>query len=132
MRVNMEQLIRDMKEEPQMEEVVGTSTSELDRKNKKIRKMKRKIKEIEVLERYTKKKNEMLRTQSHRTQEENDTLKKKTKKLQKQNKLISKQAYKWFQQKKAYKEKYQNMKALHTAQANVETLLQAAEVAEEQ
>ena len=59
-------------------------------------------------------------------------LKKKNKKLQKQNKLISKQAYKWFQQKKAYKEKYQKMKALHTAQANVETLLQAAEVAEEQ
>jgi hypothetical protein len=132
MRVDMEQLIRDMKEEPQMEEVAGTSTSELDRKNKKIRKMKRKIKEIEVLERYIKTENEMLRTQSHKTQEENDTLKKKNKKLQKQNKLISKQAYKWFQQKKAYKEKYQKMKALHTAQANVETLLQAAEVAEDQ
>jgi hypothetical protein len=132
MRVDMEQLIRDMKEEPQMEEVAGTSTSELDRKNKKIRKMKRKIKEIEVLERYIKTENEMLRTQSHKTQEENDTLKKKNKKLQKQNKLISKQAYKWFQQKKAYKEKYQKMKALHTAQVNVETLLQATEVAEDQ
>jgi hypothetical protein len=132
MRVNMEKLIRDMKEEPQMEEVAGTSTSELDRKNKKIRKMKRKIKEIEVLERYIKTENEMLRTQSHKTQEENDTLKKKNKKLQKQNKLISKQAYKWFQQKKAYKEKYQKMKALHTAQVNVETLLQATEVAEDQ
>jgi hypothetical protein len=132
MRVDVEQLIRDMKEEPQMEEVVGTSTSELDRKNKKIRKMKRKIKEIEVLERYIKTENEMLRTQSHKTQEENETLKKKNKKLQKQNKLISKQAYKWFQQKKAYKEKYQRMKALHTAQVNVETLLQVAEVAEDQ
>jgi hypothetical protein len=67
MRVDVEQLIRDMKEEPQMEEVVGTSTFELDRKNKKIRKMKEKIKEIEVLERYIKKKNEILRTQSHKT-----------------------------------------------------------------
>jgi hypothetical protein len=74
----------------------------------------------------------MLRTQSHKKQEENDTLKKKNKKLQKQNKLISKQAYKWFQHKKAYKEKYQKMKSLHTAQENVETLLQAAEVAEDQ
>ena len=37
---------------------------------------------------------------------------------------------KW--QKKAYKEKYQKMKSLHTAQANVKTLLQAAEVAEDQ
>ena len=115
-----------------MEEVAGTSTSELDRKNKKIRKMKRKIKEIEVLERYIKTENEMLITQSHKTQEENDTLKKKNKKLQKHNKLISKQAYKWFQQKKAYKEKYQRMKALHTAQVNVETLLQVVEVAEYQ
>ena len=97
MRVYMEKLIRDMKEEPQMEEVAGTSTSELDRKNKKIRKMKRKIKEIEVLERYIKIENEMLRTQSHKTQEENETLKKKNKKLKKQDKLISKQAYKWFQ-----------------------------------
>jgi hypothetical protein len=132
MREDVEQLIKDMKEEPQMEEVAGGSTSELDRKNKKIRKMKRKIKEIEVLERYIKTENEMLRTQSHKTQEENETLKKKNKKLQKQNKLISKQAYKWFQQKKAYKEKYQRMKALHTAQVNVETLLQAAEVAEDQ
>ena len=94
--------------------------------------MKRKIKEIEVLERYIKTKNEMLRTQSHKTQEENETLKKKNKKLQKQNKLISKQAYKWFQQKKVDKEKYQRMKALHTAQVNVETLLQALEVAEDQ
>jgi hypothetical protein len=116
MKVDMEQLIKDMKEEPQMEEAAGTSTTELDRKNKKIRKMKRKIKEIEVLERYIKVENEMLRTQSHRTQEENDSLKKKNKKLQKQNKLISKQAYKWFQQKKVYKEKYQKMKALHTVQ----------------
>jgi hypothetical protein len=132
MKVDMEQLIKDMKEEPQMEEAAGTSTTELDRKNKKIRKMKRKIKEIEVLERYIKTENEMLRTQSHRTQEENDSLKKKNKKLQKQNKLISKQAYKWFQQKKVYKEKYQKMKALHTVQTNVETLLQAAEVAEDQ
>jgi hypothetical protein len=94
--------------------------------------MKRKIKEIEVLERYIKTKNEMLRTQSHKTQKENDTLKKKNKKLQKQNKLISKQAYKWFQQKKVSKEKYQKMKALHTVQENVETLLQAAEVVEDQ
>jgi hypothetical protein len=132
MKVDMEQLIKDMKEEPQMEEAVGTSTTELDRKNKKIRKMKRKIKEIEVLEIYIKTENEMLRTQSHRTQEENDSLKKKNKKLQKQNKLISKQAYKWFQQKKVYKEKYQKMKALHTVQTNVETLLQATEVAEDQ
>jgi hypothetical protein len=132
MKVDMEQLIQDMKEEPQMEEAAGTSTTELDRKNKKIRKMKRKIKEIEILERYIKTENEMLRTQSHRTQEENDSLKKKNKKLQKQNKLISKQAYKWFQQKKVYKEKYQKMKALHTVQTNVETLLQAAEVAEDQ
>jgi hypothetical protein len=74
----------------------------------------------------------MLRTQSHKTQEENETLNKKNKKLQKQNKLISKQAYKWFQQKKAYKEKYQIMKSLHIAQVNVETLLQVAEVAEDQ
>jgi hypothetical protein len=132
MREDVEQLIKDMKEETQMEEVVGGSTSELDRKNKKIRKMKRKIKEIEVLERYIKIENEMLRNKSHKTQEENETLKKKNKKLQKQNKLISKQAYKWFQQKKAYKEKYQRMKALHTAQVNVETLLQATEVAEDQ
>jgi hypothetical protein len=73
----------------------------------------------------------MLRTQSHKTHEENETLKKKNKKLQKKNKLISKQAYKWFQQKKAYKEKYQRMKALHTARVNVETLLQAAEVEED-
>ena len=73
----------------------------------------------------------MLRTQSHKTQEENDTLKKNNNKLQKQNKLISKQAYKWFQQKNAYKEKYQRMKALHTTQVNVETLLQVAEVAED-
>jgi hypothetical protein len=54
MREDVEQLIKDMKEETQMEEVAGGSTSELDRKNKKIRKMKRKIKEIEVLERYIK------------------------------------------------------------------------------
>ena len=74
----------------------------------------------------------MLRTQIHKTHEENETLKKKNKKLKKQNKLISKQAYKWFQQKKAYKEKYRRMKALHTAQVNVETLLQATEVAEDQ
>jgi hypothetical protein len=131
MREDVEQLIKDMKEETQIEEVAGGSTLELDKKNKKIKKMKRKIKEIEVLERYIKTENEMLRTQSHKTQEENETLKKKNKKLQKQNKLISKQAYKWFQQKKAYKEKYQRMKALHTAQVNVETLLQAAEVAED-
>ena len=131
MKVDMEQLIKDMKEEPQMEEAAGTSTTGLDRKNKKIRKMKRKIKEIEVLERYIKTENEMLRTQSHRTQEENDSLKKKNKKLQKQNKLISKQDYKWFQQKKVYKEKYQKMKALHTVKENVETLLQAAEIAED-
>jgi hypothetical protein len=52
------------------------------------------------------------------------------KKLQNQNKLISKQAYKWFQQKKAYKEKYQRLKVLHTTQVNVDTLLQAAEVEE--
>jgi hypothetical protein len=108
--------------------VVGGSTSELDKKNKKIKKMKRKIMEIEVLERYIKTENEMLRTQSHKTQEENETLNKKNKKLQNQNKLISKHPYKWFQQKKAYKEKYQRMKALHTAQVNVETLLQAIEV----
>ena len=57
MREYVEQLIKDMKEEPQMEEVAGGSTSELDRKNKKIRKMKRKIKEIEVLERYIKSEN---------------------------------------------------------------------------
>jgi hypothetical protein len=132
MKVDMEQLIHDMKEEPQIEEAAGTSTTELDRKNKKIRKMKRKIKEIEVLERYIKTENEMLRIQSHRTQEENDSLKKKNKKLQKQNKLISQQAYKWFQQKKVYKEKYKKMKALQTVQTNVETLLQAAEAAEEQ
>jgi hypothetical protein len=60
MKVDMEQLIQDMKEEPQIEEAAGTSTTELDRKNKKIRKMKRKIKEIEVLERYIKTENEML------------------------------------------------------------------------
>jgi DNA repair exonuclease SbcCD ATPase subunit len=131
MREYVEQLIKYMKEETQIEEVVGGSTSELDRKNKKIKKMKRKIKEIEVLERYIKTKNEMLRTQIHKTQEENETLKKKNKKLQKKNKLISKQAYKWFQQKKAYKEKYQRMKALHIAQVNVETLLQVSEVAED-
>jgi hypothetical protein len=132
MKVDMEQLIHDMKEEPQIEEAAGTSTTELDRKNKKVRKMKRKIKEIEVLERYIKTENEMLRNQSHRTQEENDSLKKKIKKLQKQNKLISQQAYKWFQQKKVYKEKYKKMKALQIVQTNVETLLQAAEAAEEQ
>jgi hypothetical protein len=50
-----------------MEEVAGGSTSEHNRKNKKIRKMKRKIKEIEVLERYIKTENEMLGTQSHKT-----------------------------------------------------------------
>jgi hypothetical protein len=83
MREYVEQLIKDMKEEPQMEEVVGGSISELDRKNKKIRKMKRKIKEIKVLERYIKTENEMLINQSHKTQEENETLKKKNKKLQK-------------------------------------------------
>jgi hypothetical protein len=130
MREYVEQLIKDMKEETQIEEVAGGSTSELDKKNKKMKKMKRKIKEYEVLERYIKTENEMLRTQSHKTQEENETLKKKNKNLQKQNKLISKQAYKWFQQKKAYQEKYQRMKALHTTQVNVETLLQATEVVE--
>jgi hypothetical protein len=83
MKVDMEQLIQDMKEEPQMEEAAGTSTTELDRKNKKIRKMKRKIKEIEILERYIKTENEMLRTQSHRTQEENDNLKKEKQKAPK-------------------------------------------------
>jgi hypothetical protein len=67
MREYVEQLIKDMKEEPQMEEVASGSTSELDRKNKKIRKMKRKIKEIEVLERYIKTENEMLRTKNHKT-----------------------------------------------------------------
>jgi L-lysine 2,3-aminomutase len=54
MREDVEQLIKYMKEETQIEEVVGGSTSELDKKNKKIKKMKRKIKEIEVLERYIK------------------------------------------------------------------------------
>jgi endonuclease IV len=67
MREDVKKLIKDMKEETQIEEVVAGSTSELDRKNKKIRKMKRKIKEIEVLERYIKTKNEILRTQSHKT-----------------------------------------------------------------
>jgi hypothetical protein len=84
MREDVEQLIKYMKEETQIEEVVGGSTSELDKKNKKIKKMKRKIKEIEVLERYIKIENEMLRNQSHKTQEENETLKKKNKKIQKQ------------------------------------------------
>ena len=111
--------------------MVGGSTSGLDKKDKKIKKMKKKIKEIEVLERYLKTKNEMLRTQSHKNQEENETLKKNNKKLQNKNKLISKQAYKWFQQKKAYKEKYQRLKVLHTAQANVDTLLQAKKVAKD-
>jgi hypothetical protein len=63
--------------------------------------MKKNIKEIEVLERYLKTENEMLRNQIHRTQEENKTIKKNNKKLQNKNKLISKQAYKWFQHKKA-------------------------------
>jgi hypothetical protein len=45
--------------------MVGGSASGLDNKDKKIKKMKRKIKEIEVLERYLKTENEMLRTQSH-------------------------------------------------------------------
>jgi hypothetical protein len=62
MREYVEQLIKHMKKETQREEVAGGSTSELDRKNKKRRKMKRKIKEIEVLERYIKIENEMLRT----------------------------------------------------------------------
>jgi hypothetical protein len=93
--------------------------------------MKKNIKEIEVLERYLKTKNEMLRTQSHKTQEENEKLKKRNKKLQNQNNLISKQEYRSFQQKKAYKAKYQRLKVLHTTQANVDTLLQEAEVAED-
>ena len=64
----------------------------------------------------------MLRTQSHKTREENEKLKKKNKKLQNRNKLISEQAY---------KEKYKRLKVLHTTQANVDTLLQVAEVAED-
>jgi hypothetical protein len=85
--------------------------------------MKKKIKEIEVLERYLKTENVMLRTQIHKTHEENEKLKKKNKKLQKRNKLISEQAYKWPQQMKSYKVKYQRLKVLHTTQANVDTLL---------
>jgi hypothetical protein len=51
MREYVEQLIKDMKEETQIEEVAGGPTLELDKKNKKIKKMKRTINEIEVLER---------------------------------------------------------------------------------
>ena len=111
--------------------MVGGSTSRLDEKHKKIKKMKKKNKEIEVLERFLKTENEMLRTQSHKTHEENEKLKKNNKNLQKRNKLISEQAYKWLQQKKAYKVKYQRLKVLHTTEANVDTLLQAAKVAED-
>jgi len=47
---------------PSSEEMNGGSTSRLDNKDKKIKKMKRKIKEIEVLERYLKTEDQMSRT----------------------------------------------------------------------
>lgn len=53
-------------------------------------------------------------------------------KLQTWEILISKQAYKWYQQKKSIKEKYHKLKFLNTAHANMEILLHAMEVVEDQ
>jgi hypothetical protein len=72
-----------------IEEMNGGSTSGLDNKDKKIKKMKRKIKEIEVLERYLKTENQMSRTQSHKIHEDNEKLKKKNRKLERETIVLT-------------------------------------------
>ena len=92
------------------------------------------IQKMEIIERFLTTKNETLKIHNNMLSEDNENLKMKNKKLKTQILLISKQTYRWLQQKDAISAKYKikKMKALHTTQANVETLLQASEVAEEQ
>ena len=90
------------------------------------------IQKMEVLERFLMTENETLKSHNNMLSEDNENLKMKNKKLKTQILLISKQTYRWLQQKDAISAKYQRMRVLHTAQVNVKTLLQAAEVAEDQ
>jgi hypothetical protein len=100
--------------------------------------MKRKIKEIELLERYLKTENEMLRTQSHKVHGENEKLKKENEKLKRETIVLTNQAYKWYQKAKARKQKYRKIKIQSIAQKEkikemtrpgIEILLQAAQEA---
>ena len=76
-------------------------------KNKGFSKKEKKIKELEVNVRE-------LEFLKGNLKKENEKLRNKNKNLQIQNILTSKQACKWYQQKKAFKEKYKNLKVLHT------------------
>ena len=52
---------------------------------------------------------------------ENERMKNKNKRLQIQNSVTAKQACKWYQQRKAFKTKYQKLKVLHSSQVNEDT-----------
>ena len=78
------------------------------KKNKKIRELKGKVKELELFEGNIKKQNEIPKNKNRR--------------LQIQNILAFKHTCKWYQQWKAFKTKYQKFKVLHTTQVNVDTI----------
>ena len=71
----------------------------LSKNSKKVEKLKIEMKELEL---------------------ENERLRKKNRKLRVQNIQISKQAYKWYQEKRAFKAKYQRLKVLHAAQVSID------------
>lgn len=68
-------------------------SSKLKKKNRKIKRLKADLKDFQVLERYVKGENEVLKKQSPRLQEDNARLKSKNKKLAKLARKWSKKNY---------------------------------------
>jgi len=101
---------------------------------KQIEKLKEELMEANMLEKFIKKENEMLRAQSKETQQKNEKLRERINELEAEQTDICKWATKWYNQKKTLKEKCKRLKhELHgqkdaQVKRNVDTLLKAAEV----
>jgi hypothetical protein len=97
-------------QDPKGKSPMSFSEINMNKKKKKIRRMKRKIEEMKVLERCIKTQNEMLTKQSMKFIDENERLKVENEQLQKENDLIVKQTYQWYKENKALKMKNQSLK----------------------
>lgn len=90
------------------------------RLEKQIEELKEELMEANMLEKVTKKENEMQRAQSKKIQQKNEKLKKQIKELKTEQTEMCKRATKWYTQKKSLKEKYKNMKHEFQFQKNAQ------------
>ena len=90
--------------------------------------------EANMLEKFIKRENEMLRAQSKETQKKNEKLRERISELEAEQTEISNWATKWYNQKKTLKEKYKRLKQELKGQKdtqvkkNVDTLIKAPEI----